>query len=336
MDDPGETRSRPAAAGLALRLPTPVTEVRDERLRGVRLFLKRDDLLHPELPGGKWRKLRHNLAEADRQGHHTLLTFGGAYSNHLRAVAAAGHHFGFATVGVVRGEPYEPLNPSLAFAAARGMRLTYLDRAAYRAKDTPGVLAGLHERWGDFYLLPEGGSNAWAVRGCAELPAELDAQLAPAGVPDQAGFDVIACACGTGGTLAGLAAGLGPGRRALGFPVLKGGAFLAGEVRRLQVAAYGAPAGDWTLDHRFHFGGYARRTRELDDFTDDFAGRHGVRLDRVYVAKMMAGLFAHAAQGSFPPGTRVVALVSGPAADPSWDGRPPPRGPAARRANPVG
>ena len=154
----------------------------------------------------KWRKLRHNLEAARRQGHDTLITFGGAYSNHIRATAAAGHYFGFATIGMIRGEEHLPLNPSLACAVRHGMRLAYLDRATYREKMRPEVTEMLGRQFGRCYLLPEGGSNALAVRGCAEIPGEIGQQ-----------FDVICCACGTGGTLAGIAAGLTGGQRALGF-----------------------------------------------------------------------------------------------------------------------
>jgi 1-aminocyclopropane-1-carboxylate deaminase len=283
-----------------------MAEVRDERLaaRGVRLLLKRDDLIHPDLPGNKWRKIKYNLAAATAQGHHTLLTFGGAYSNHLRATAVAGEHFGFATVGVVRGEEHLPLNPVLSDAVARGMRLTYLDRATFRAKHTPAVVERLRRAWGEFYLLPEGGSNAPAARGCAELAAEVE---------EQAGeVDVVCCPVGTGGTLAGLAAGLGPGRRALGFAALKGAGYLVGEVARLQCEAFGAASGNWTVEEGFHFGGYARRTAELDSFITDFATRHGVALDWVYVAKMLYGVFALAGTGSIPSGSTVVAVVTGP------------------------
>lgn len=189
---------REPIGGVRPCLPSPVQELHDERVarRRVRLFLKRDDLIHPDLPGNKWRKLEYNLADAAACGARTLLTFGGAYSNHIRAVAAAGHHFGFATVGVIRGEEHLPLNPTLAFAVAHGMTLTYLDRTTYRAKNTPAVVSSLRHRFGEFFLLPEGGSNAAAVRGVAKLPAELT-------IP----YDVVCCPCGTGGTLAGIAAG---------------------------------------------------------------------------------------------------------------------------------
>jgi 1-aminocyclopropane-1-carboxylate deaminase len=295
------------AEPLPLRLPSPLVHLYDPRLarHGVDLLLKRDDLIHPQLPGNKWRKLKYNLAAAADQGHHTLLTFGGAYSNHIRAVAAAGQLLGFATIGMVRGEEHLPLNPSLAYAAGHGMRLAYLDRATYRMKADAEVIRRLHGEFGEFYLLPEGGSNDLAVRGCAELAEELNSQLG-------GGFDACCCPVGTGGTLAGIAAGLRPGQRAIGFSVLKGGDFLTGEVTHLQRQALGAPSRNWRVEVGFHFGGYARTTPELGGFIDDFAARHGVTLDRVYTAKMMYGIFALAERGAFAPGTRSVAVITGP------------------------
>jgi 1-aminocyclopropane-1-carboxylate deaminase len=154
-----------------LLLPSPVSELHDDRLTasGVRVLLKRDDLIHPEIPGNKWRKLKYNISSARKLGFTTLLTFGGAYSNHIRATAAVGYFGGFDTIGVIRGEKHLPLNSSLAYAVARGMRLTYLDRTTYRTKTSDAVISGLHREFGDFYLLPEGGSNKEAVLGCAEL-----------------------------------------------------------------------------------------------------------------------------------------------------------------------
>jgi 1-aminocyclopropane-1-carboxylate deaminase len=286
---------------LILRLPSPLQPLADERFAaaGVEVVLKRDDLIHPDLPGNKWRKLKYNLAAATEQGHRTLLTFGGAYSNHVRATAAAGEHFGFATIGVIRGEEHLPLNPSLEYAVGRGMSLTYLDRTAYRSKREPHVIEALRERYGDFHLIPEGGSNAAAVRGCAELPGEIEDR-----------FDVICCAVGTGGTLAGIAAGLRPGQRAVGFAALKGG-FLAAEVTDLQRLTYGTVSDNWHIEDDFHHGGYARTTPELDGFAADFEHRHRLTLERIYVAKMMFGLTALISQGKFAQGTRVVAVVTG-------------------------
>ncbi len=329
-------------AHVRVRLPSPLDELTDDRLAraGIRLYLKRDDLINPAFPGNKWRKLSLNLDAARRAGHSALLTFGGAYSNHIRATAAAGQAFGFATIGVIRGEEHRPLNPSLREAAATGMRLAYLDRATYRRKTDPDVIAALQDQFGDFYLLPEGGSNGLAARGCARIPAEI-------GVP----FDVICCPCGTGGTLAGIAGGLRDGQQAIGFSALRGGGrFLPAAVEALQreassdpsaaaaspspasptplappapaplapappatltTAATQAPQGNWEIDDRFHFGGFARRTAELDRFIAEFTARHGLTLEWVYVAKMMYGIYAHAGDGSFAPGTTVVAVITG-------------------------
>ena len=288
--------------GMDPLLPSPVQELHDESLtaRQVRVFLKRDDLIHPELPGNKWRKLKYNLAAAAESGQHTLLTFGGAYSNHIRAVAAAGRHLGFATIGVIRGEEHLPLNSTLAYTREQGLTLTYLDRTTYRAKGSPEVVDALRRRFGDFFLLPEGGSNAAAVRGAAELPAELT-------IP----YDVICCACGTGGTLAGIAAGLPPGKRAIGFSALKGGGFLVDDVRRLQ-REYGHETTNWMIELDYHFGGFARRNAELDRFIRDFNKRHGIELERVYVAKMLYGVLDMVRRGMFATGESVVAVVTGP------------------------
>ncbi|MFI5741665.1 1-aminocyclopropane-1-carboxylate deaminase/D-cysteine desulfhydrase [Streptomyces anulatus] len=282
------------------RVPSPLREVHDERFarHGVMLLLKRDDLIHPDLPGNKWRKLALNLEAAAGR---TVLTFGGAYSNHLRATAAAGRLLGFPTVGVVRGDElaHRPLNPSLARCAADGMRLHFVDRTTYRAKASSEVLEGLLSLFGDVEVIPEGGSNALAAQGCTALGRELAGEC-----------DVAAVACGTGGTLAGLAAGLSPGQRALGVPVLRGG-FLGPAVERLQREAFGGPSGNWSLDERFAFGGYARSTPELEAFAADFEDRHGLPVERVYVAKLLFALTALTEEGAFAPGSRVSAVITG-------------------------
>lgn len=292
----------PYVPDLSLRLPSPLAELQDERLdrHGVRLYLKRDDLIHPELRGNKWRKLRYNLDAAREQGFSRLLTFGGAFSNHISATASAGYHFGFKTIGVIRGEEHVPLNDVLSFAAARDMELVYLDRDTYRRKTDQDVLNGLRERFGSFYLVPEGGSNALAVRGCAELPAEIDVD-----------FDVICCAVGTGGTLAGIAGGLQPGQRAVGFSALKGGEFLVADVEQLQRDTFGHVTDNWSIETEFHFGGFAKRKPELDAFIADFEQRHGILLDWVYVAKMLYGVLALIERGTFAEGTRIVAIITG-------------------------
>lgn len=291
--DPGLSRLQPV-------LPSPLQPAGDERFarHGVTLLLKRDDLIHADLPGNKWRKLAPNLRAAAGR---PVLTFGGAYSNHLRATAAAGRLLGFRTIGVVRGDElaHRPLNPSLARCAADGMLLHFVDRRTYRAKAHPQVLAGLLSAYGECEVIPEGGSNALAAQGCTELGRELRGTAG-----------VAAVACGTGGTLAGLAAGLAPGQRALGIPVLRGG-FLGDAVRDLQREAFGGPAGTWSLDERFHFGGYARTTPALHAFADDFEDRHGLPVERLYVAKLLYALTVLAGEGAFPAGSAVAAVITG-------------------------
>ncbi|MFF3490631.1 1-aminocyclopropane-1-carboxylate deaminase/D-cysteine desulfhydrase [Streptomyces sp. NPDC002795] len=296
--------SRPTASGLRPRLPSPLVEVDDERFarHGVRLLLKRDDLIHPDLIGNKWRKLARNLEAAQARGR-AILTFGGAYSNHLRATAAAGRLLGLTTIGVVRGQELadRPLNPSLSRCAADGMRLHFVDRSTYRRKTDPDVLAGLLDAADadDAYVVPEGGSNSLAVQGCTDLGRELRGHA-----------DVVALACGTGGTLAGLAAGLAPGQRAVGVAVLKGG-FLEDDVRALQEAAFGGRRGSWRVEDRFHFGGYARVPEELAAFAEDFEFRHGVPVEHLYVAKALYALVALAQEGAFPSGTTLAAVITG-------------------------
>ena len=280
----------------------PLQVIEDERLdrAGVSLLIKREDLIHPLVSGNKWHKLKYNLTAARQQGYGTLLSFGGAYSNHIHALAAAARAHGFQSVGVIRGEPYEPLNPTLQFAVEQGMRLHYLNRLAYRRKYEADILDALRARFGDFYLIPEGGSNPLGVRGCGDIVTDID----------QA-FDVLVCACGTGATLAGLVAGLEGRARALGIAVLKGAGFLNGEVRRF-LAEVGAPACDnWSLALDFHCGGYAKTSPGLLAFMSDFERRHAIPLDPVYTGKMLYGLFELIGKGEFARGTTIVAIHSG-------------------------
>lgn len=293
-------------------LPTPLVDCTDEAFAraGVELRLKRDDLLHPSVPGNKWRKLAPNLAAAVERGHTRLLTFGGAYSTHLRAVAAAAGALGLESVGLVRGEELadRPRNWSLRAAEAAGMRLEFLTRSAYReatgrAGLDRGTVDELQCRWGPCLVLPEGGSNALAAVGAAAIPAEL---------PDLGARDLVCCPVGTGGTLAGIAAGLPPGARALGVAVLRGGeGYLEAEVARLHRAAYGRGFDNWRIDHAHHGGGYGRVPAELAAFAERFERRHGVPLERRYVAKLLAALTDLAGAGAFPPGTRLTAVVTG-------------------------
>ena len=265
----------------------------------IRLYLKRDDLLHPQVSGNKWRKLHHNLLEARRLGQSTLLTFGGAYSNHLVATAAAGKLAGFQTIGLVRGHELaeKPLNSRLAFCREQGMALHFLDRNAYRdastsANPAPGWLA----RFGPCYVLPEGGTNELALRGTAEIMPDIGAQLGtlPA---------VVACAVGTGGTLTGLIRSAPPGVQLLGVSALKG---------PLQLPVLPTPLPPWvSLRTDYHQGGYGRTTPELLTFMAAFRQRTSVPLDPVYTGKLLYALYDLARQGYFAPGATVVAVHTG-------------------------
>lgn len=272
------------------------------RHRGIRLVLLRDDLLHPELPGNKWRKLKYNLLEARAQGHHTLLTFGGAFSNHLAAIAAAGRLYDFRTIGVVRGEPTNPLNPTLAQAAADGMSLRYFDRDTYRQKQEPAFQAELLHQTGSAYLIPEGGTNELALRGCAELVTELSAQTS---------FDALCVACGSGGTLGGFLTALKPQQQALGVAALKGGGFLQDDIHALSTAAGQPITAQWSVQTQYHFGGYARFSPELMTFIQQFQQRHGVLLDPLYTGKLLYGVLDLISQGYFAAGSTVVAVHTG-------------------------
>ncbi len=284
----------------------------------ITLYVKRDDLIHPQFGGNKWRKLKYNLNTARENGCHTLLTFGGAWSNHIYATAATGQYFGFKTIGFIRGEKHEPLNPTLSFAEKCGMQLVYIDRKIYRNKNDTYYLESLKRQYKNTYILPEGGSNLLATQGCEEIVTEINTEL-------KKPFDVICCASGTGATLAGLIAAMQNGHKthqqtAIGFSALKGGVFLENDVKHFlqqsdSESGYKANNKqknvDWHIEDRFHFGGYAKLNDELIQFIKDFKIQYGFMLDAVYTAKMFYGLFELIKNQPFPPGSTIVAIHSG-------------------------
>ncbi|MBX9852944.1 MAG: pyridoxal-phosphate dependent enzyme [Cytophagaceae bacterium] len=263
---------------------------------GVELFIKREDLIHPLVSGNKWRKLKYNLIEAKQRDQNTILSFGGAYSNHIYALAAAGSIFHFKTIGVIRGELTMPLNPTLQYATQCGMQLHYIDRDKYRQKEEKDFLEDLRNIHGEFYYLPEGGSNELGVKGCAEIIKEIDME-----------FDYITTACGSGGTLAGLITGLKGEKKAMGFSALKGKDFLNGKIEEL-IGGADNYAHNWAINYDYHFGGYAKLTRELVQFMNDFEIKFKIKLEPVYTAKMFFGLFDLIKNGFFKMGTRIIAL----------------------------
>jgi len=291
--------------------PSPITElpVAEARDRNIRLLLKRDDQLLLEARpgneafcGNKWRKLKYNLLLARQEGWEQLLTFGGAYSNHIAATAAAGRLFGFRTVGVIRGERPASLNPSLREAEAYGMQLHFLDRLEYRVyKYHPSLLQRLREIFGPYYMIPEGGTNALALKGCAETVREVGQQLRD-NLPDY-----WCISCGTGGTLAGIIEGLAGKSRVLGFPALKGHGFDQTVRELLRPSA----PGNWQLVTDYHFGGFAKYHLQLVDFINRFKRAHGILLDPLYTGKLLYGVLDLLGRDFFPAGSSVLILHSG-------------------------
>ncbi|MEH1765097.1 MAG: pyridoxal-phosphate dependent enzyme [Nostoc sp.] len=296
-------------------IPPPLQQINSEIAldTGVELYVLRLDLMHPWVNGNKWFKLKYNLLEAKEKNFTTLLTFGGAYSNHIYATAAAGNLFGFRTIGVIRGEERLPLNPTLNFAVQQGMQLVYLNRETYRQRNTPALHEYLQQRFGEVFIIPEGGSNLNGVRGCTEIVNEA---MPTAGYAHA--FDYICVACGTATTLAGIALSLHQKQRAIAFPVLKNGAFLAQEIESLLTnylasglpAPYSSPA-SWELVCDYHFGGYAKVNNELRLFSQQFTQEHGVPLDYVYTAKMFYGVMDLLKQGFFCRGIRLLLVHTG-------------------------
>lgn len=282
--------------------PSPLQLIEDAWLaeKGIQLYLKRDDLLHPQVQGNKWRKLKYNLIRAQELGKDTLLTFGGPYSNHIYATAAAAKLFGFKSIGIIRGE--EPKEPSytLKFAASQGMRLQYVDRTTYRGKDDAAYLQQLQAQYPTAYIIPEGGTNQYALHGVAELVGELD-------LP----FDYLCSACGTGGTLAGLVAGLKGEKYILGFSSLKGDDALTAQIDSLVKEYTGASYHNYSVNFDYHFGGYAKVKPELIDFIKSLKTQHNIQLEPVYTGKMMYGIYDLIKQGYFPKGSTIVAVHTG-------------------------
>ena len=301
--------------------PPPLQQINSEVARdaGVNLYVLRLDLMHPWVNGNKWFKLKYNLLEAKEKNFTTLLTFGGAYSNHIYETAAAGNLFGFRTIGVIRGEQRLPLNPTLSFAVQQGMQLVYLNRQTYRQHNTPALEEYLQQRFGEVFIIPEGGSNLNGVRGCTEIVGDAMPTVVTELCRSAAyAFDHICVACGTATTLAGIALSLNHKQRAIAFPVLKNGSFLAQEIESLLTnylasglpSPYTSPA-DWELVCDYHFGGYAKVNEELLLFSQQFREEHGVPLDYVYTAKMFYGVMDLLKQGFFCKGDSLLLVHTG-------------------------
>jgi 1-aminocyclopropane-1-carboxylate deaminase len=263
----------------------------------VELYVLRLDLVHPLISGNKWYKLKYNLEAAKRENIDTILTFGGAYSNHIYATAAAGKLFELKTIGVIRGEKTLPLNPTLEFAISQGMQLIYIDRQTYRQRNSEALHQELYARFGKVFIIPEGGCNLDGVQGCKEI------------ISPNIEFDVACIACGTGTTLAGVTLSLSDKQRVIGFPVLKGGDFLKSDIEGL-LGQYQTKSLSWELVCNYHFGGYAKVNDELLRFAREFEQEHNIPLDYVYTAKMFYGVMDLVKQGYFDR-RRVLLIHTG-------------------------
>lgn len=260
-----------------------------------RLDIIREDLLHPHISGNKFRKLKYNLINAKDSGQNTLLTFGGAYSNHILAVAAAGKEFGFKTIGVIRGNELEnkPLNPTLTSCREFGMNLYFISREDYRKKENPDFIEKLKQNFGDFYLLPEGGTNELAVRGCSEILTEKDAV-----------YDCVCVAVGTGGTLAGISESIQPHQKVIGFSVLKG------TFQKTEIQKYSSQS-NFEITDSYSFGGYGKIDSKLIRFINEFKEKTGIPLDPVYTGKLFYGILDLYKNIYFKKNNRILAVHSG-------------------------
>ncbi len=268
------------------------------------VLLKRDDLIHPDFGGNKWRKLKYNLGQARAESKTTVLSFGGQHSNHLYALAAAGLYFGFKTIGLVRGNPPEKLNATLRFLKRRGMRLEFIGWADYRRRHEHSYWDELREKFGPkIYIIPEGGTNALALKGVAELVDEVEARNR-----------YWAVSSGTGGTAAGILYGLVRDHReekVLVFPALKGDFMEKQIVTLLDKAGVDSQEADWRIIPDYHFGGFAKYDLELVQFINQFKTQQAIPLDPIYTGKMLFGLFDLIRKDFFPKGTQIIAVHTG-------------------------
>jgi 1-aminocyclopropane-1-carboxylate deaminase/D-cysteine desulfhydrase-like pyridoxal-dependent ACC family enzyme len=295
--------------------------------KSISFYVLRLDLIERYAGGNKIFKLKYNLEEALRQEHKRILTFGGAWSNHLAAVSSmqlvVSGKQKMEVIAVVRGEEPRVYSDTMRFCREHGMKLHFVSREDYRKRNDVDFIEALRKMFGDFYLLPEGGSNAMAVKGCREIVNYIS-------VP----FDVICCPVGSGGTLAGIISGLKEGHQALGFVALKGGEYLRDVITELvnpplslrdispqeeaslsRSAGLSPPKGErkfsFELNYGYHFGGFAKVTDELLRFKKGFEQEFGFELDYVYTSKMFFGLFDLIAKDVFKPGTTLVAIHTG-------------------------
>ena len=258
--------------------------------------MRREDLIHPFISGNKFRKLKYNLIQAKAENQTTLLTFGGAFSNHIAATAFAGKEYGFKTIGIIRGEELESkilINPTLKFAQECGMLFKFVTRENYRHNTEAEFIENLKLEFGNFYLIPEGGTNQFAVQGCQEILSQKDSE-----------YDFVCCSVGTGGTIGGLINSSLPHQKVLGFPALKGD-FLNDEICKFVENI------NWELIADYHFGGYGKVNPELITFINEFYLENQIPLDPIYTAKMVFGVLDLISKNYFPEYSKILLIHTG-------------------------
>jgi len=282
--------------------PVQIQEIFDDTLNkaNVRLFIKRDDLLHPIISGNKFRKLKYNFLKIQELGCRHVVTFGGAFSNHIHATAAAGKHFSIQTIGIIRSDSTHSLNPTLQFADECGMKLRFVSRSDFRNKNL--LIKQLEAEFDNYYFLPEGGTNALAVQGCKEIVTEIHTQMP---FPP----DYFCTACGTGGTLAGIIAAAKSTQQIIAFSALKGD-FLKKDVEKL-LEQEEVSCSNWQINDDYCFGGYAKWQPELIYFINEFKRKYRIALDPIYTGKMFFGIFDLVKKGFFRQNTTIVAVHTG-------------------------
>lgn len=269
--------------------------------KGIELFIKREDLLHPYISGNKYRKLKYNIQEAQNQNKQCLVTFGGAYSNHILATAAAGKEYGFKTVGVIRGEELgcdleKTLlqNPTLNQAHCFGMEFKFISRQQYQQKKEQEFLVNLEDEFPNSYFIPEGGTNELAIKGCEEILTSKDD-----------GFTHIACAMGTGGTVTGVINSSKINQQILVFPALKG-SWIKDEINSLKPNKQ-----NWEIILEYHFKGYGKVSDELITFINKFKQKTNIPLDPIYTGKMLFGILDLVEKNKFKQGSKILAIHTG-------------------------
>lgn len=262
----------------------------------IEIYIKREDLLHPYISGNKFRKLKYNVQKAIEIGSELLITFGGAYSNHILATAAAGKEYGIATLGVIRGEELESEvseNPTLALANEFGMQFLFVSREVYSKKEEASFIEDLIKTHKKSYILPEGGTNDLAIKGCEEILIKEDAS-----------FDYVCCAVGTGGTISGIINSSKEHQKIIGFSALKGD-FLSNVICKFVAKS------NWDINNEYHFGGYGKVTDELITFLNNFYNSTLIPLDPIYTGKMVYGIFDMIQKNKFPENSKILLIHTG-------------------------